>query len=121
MKTSLHIDLSSLKYCTIAGEALSPDVFNCWYKATGIKLMEGFGQTETTLTVANLKGMTPKPGSMGKPSPQFNVDIVDEDGNPVPPGVTGEIVLRVTVERCVTGRLIRLLLQIRGKYKKIVA
>ena len=88
-------DLSSLKYCTIAGEALSPDVFNCWYKATGIKLMEGFGQTETTLTVANLKGMTPKPGSMGKPSPQFNVDIVDEDGNPVPPGVTGEIVLRV--------------------------
>lgn len=87
-------DLSSLKYATIAGEALNPEVFNIFYKNTGIKLMEGFGQTETTCIVANLRGMEPRPGSMGKPSPQFDVDIVDENGNSVPAGVTGEIVLR---------------------------
>lgn len=86
-------DLSSLKYCTIAGEALNPDVFNKWYEETGIKLMEGFGQTETTLLIANRVGMEPKPGSMGKPMPHYDVDIVDEDGRPVPPGVTGEIVV----------------------------
>ena len=87
-------DLSSLKYCCIAGEALNPDVFNNWKEATGIMLMEGFGQTETTLTIANLKGMTPKPGSMGKPSPQYDVDIVDENGESCMPGQTGEIVIR---------------------------
>lgn len=88
-------DLSRLSYCTIAGEALSPDVFNKWYEATGIKLMEGFGQTETTLLIANLVGMEPKPGSMGKPIPQYDVMIADEDGEPVQPGVTGEIVVRL--------------------------
>ena len=87
-------DLSSLKYCCIAGEALNPDVFNNWKEATGIMLMEGFGQTETTLTIANLRGMTPKPGSMGKPSPQYEVDIVDENGESCMPGQTGEIVIR---------------------------
>ena len=87
-------DLSSLKYCCIAGEALNPDVFNNWKQATGIMLMEGFGQTETTLTVANLKGMKPKPGSMGKPSPQYELDIVDGNGESCPPGTTGEIVIR---------------------------
>ena len=86
-------DLSSLKYANIAGEALNPDVFHNWYEKTGIKLMEGFGQTETTLTVCNLKGMEPKPGSMGKPSPQFNIDIIDEEGNSCKPGETGEIVI----------------------------
>lgn len=55
--------------------------------------MEGFGQTETTLLIANRVGMEPKPGSMGKPMPHYDVDIVDEDGRPVPPGVTGEIVV----------------------------
>ena len=88
-------DLSRLTYCTIAGEALSPDVFNKWYEATGIKLMEGFGQTETTLLIANLVGMEPKPGSMGKPIPQYDVMIVDEDGQPVQPVVTGEIVVKL--------------------------
>lgn len=87
-------DLSSLKYATIAGEALNPEVFNVFYKCTGIKLMEGFGQTETTCIIANITGMEPRPGSMGKPVPQFDVDIVDEDGNSVPAGVTGEIVVR---------------------------
>lgn len=92
-------DLTSLKYCTIAGEALNPEVFKQFYNATGIKLMEGFGQTETTLTVANLLGMEPKPGSMGKPNPQYNVDIVDENGNSVEAGVVGEIVLRTDKEQ----------------------
>ena len=86
-------DLSSLKYCCIAGEALNPDVFNNWYKATGIKLMEGFGQTETTLTICNLYGMEPKPSSMGKPSPQYTVRIVDPNGEECQPGQTGEIVI----------------------------
>ena len=87
-------DLSSLKYCCIAGEALNPDVFYSWQKATGIKLMEGFGQTETTCTICNIVGMEPKPSSMGKPSPQYEVKIVDQDGNECPNGQTGEIVIR---------------------------
>lgn len=87
-------DLSSLEYCTIAGEALNPDVFNKWYELTGIKLMEGFGQTETTVMIANIIGSVPKPGSMGKPMFHYNIDIVDEDGHSVAAGVTGEVVIR---------------------------
>lgn len=87
-------DLSSLKYVTIAGEALNPEVFKRFYEFTGLKLMEAFGQTETTVTVGNLFGMEPKPGSMGKPSPLYDIDIVDEDDNPVAPGEVGEIVVR---------------------------
>ena len=87
-------DLSSLKYCCIAGEALNPDVFENWLKATGIKLMEGFGQTETTCTIMNIRGMEPKPSSMGKPSPQYEVKVVDENGNECPAGETGEIIIR---------------------------
>ena len=89
-------DLSSIEYATTAGEALNPEVFNKFYAATGLKLMEGFGQTETTLTVATLRGMEPKPGSMGKPSPAYHIRIVDEDGNDVKKGVVGEIVLDTT-------------------------
>ncbi len=87
-------DLSSLKHTTIAGEALNPDVFNKWHEATGLKLMEGFGQTETTVVICNTRGMAPKPGSMGKPSPQYRVDLIDSEGNPCPNGATGEIVIR---------------------------
>ncbi|MCL2607054.1 MAG: AMP-binding protein [Methanomassiliicoccaceae archaeon] len=87
-------ELSCLKNTTIAGEALNPDVFAKWYDATGLKLMEGFGQTETTVTVCNIRGMEPRPGSMGKPSPQYVVDIIDHDGKSCPAGVTGEIVVR---------------------------
>ena len=89
-----NYDLSNLKYTTIAGEALNPEVFNKFYQYTGLKLMEGFGQTETVLVVANLPGMEPKPGSMGKPTPLFNVDIVDENNNSVSVGEVGEIVIR---------------------------
>ena len=88
-------DLSSLEYACIAGEALNPEVFEQFLAATGIKLMEGFGQTETTCTVFNQRGTNPKPGSMGRPSPGYDADIFDEDGNVCPAGSVGEICLRV--------------------------
>ena len=88
-------DLSSIQHATIAGEALNPEVFHQFRKATGLSLMEGFGQTETTLVIGNLAGMRPKVGSMGKPVPGYDVDIVDRDGNSVSDGETGEIVLRL--------------------------
>ncbi len=87
-------DLSSLEYCTIAGEALNPAVFDTFKKLTGIKLMEGFGQTETTLTVATMPWMEPKPGSMGLPNPQYDVDLIDNDGRSVEAGEQGQIVIR---------------------------
>lgn len=86
-------DLSSLKYATIAGEPLNPDVFYGWLKATGITLMEGFGQTETTLTICNRIGMTPKAGSVGKPSLLYDVRLINSDGEDCKPGETGEIVI----------------------------
>lgn len=91
-------DLSSIKYATVAGEALNPEVYNQFLKATGVKLMEGFGQTETTLAIGNFVGMTAKPGSMGKPSVLYDIDIVDSDGKSVKTGETGEIVIRVDKE-----------------------
>ncbi len=93
-----NYDLSSLKYATVAGEALNEEVYNKFKEITGLSLMEGFGQTETTLTVANLHGSTPKPGSMGRPSPLYDVDLVDEDGNSVGEGEVGEIIVRCTRE-----------------------
>lgn len=88
-------NLSSLKYCTIAGEALNPSVFEEWKKLTGIKLMEGFGQTETTLTVATYPWCEPKPGSMGLKGPEYDIDLVDDNDEPVEDGVHGEIVVRL--------------------------
>ncbi|MDR3148947.1 MAG: AMP-binding protein [Oscillospiraceae bacterium] len=87
-------DFSSLHYCTTAGEALNPDVFLEWKKRTGLNIMEGFGQTETTLTMCNLKGTVPVPGSLGKPSPQYEVDLLNNDGESCKPGETGEICIR---------------------------
>ncbi|MDR1257681.1 MAG: AMP-binding protein [Tannerellaceae bacterium] len=87
-------DLSSLRYCTIAGEALNPAVYESFYKLTGIKLMEGFGQTETTLSIATFPWMEPKPGSMGLPNPQYDMDLVRPDGSPAEDGEQGEIVIR---------------------------
>ena len=86
-------DLSSIHHMTTAGEALNPEVFKQFKAATGLEIMEGFGQTETTLTIANLYGTTPKVGAMGKASPQYDVDIVDPDGNSVADGEVGEIVI----------------------------
>jgi len=87
-------DFSKLKYCTVAGEPLNPEVYNQFYKATGIKLMEGYGQTELTLTIGTFPWMEPKPGSMGKPSAGYVIDILDENGNPCEVGEEGQIVIR---------------------------
>ncbi len=87
-------DLSSIRYATTAGEALNPEVFKKFQQKTGLCIMEGFGQTETTLTVGNLVGDTVRVGSMGKPVPLYDVDLVDPSGTPVKVGETGEIVIR---------------------------
>ena len=87
-------DLSSVQHATIAGEALNPEVFHQFQKATGLSLMEGFGQSETTVIIGNLVGMRPKVGSMGKPVPLYPVELVDPEGNPVPDGQVGEICIR---------------------------
>lgn len=92
-------DLSSLQYCTIAGEALNPAVYETFYKLTGIKLMEGFGQTETTLLICTFPWMQPKPGSMGVPNPQFDIDLIRPDGLPAEDGEQGEIVIRTDKEK----------------------
>ncbi len=88
-------DLSSLEYSNTAGEALNPEVFEQWKRATGLSIMEGFGQTETTLSVCNLVGTTPRVGAMGRPSPLYDVDVINENGQSVPIGETGEIVIRL--------------------------
>ena len=88
-------DLSSIQYATTAGEALNPEVYNRFKEATGLTIMEGFGQTETTLSIANFVGTTPKIGSMGRPSPLYDIVLLDPDGNPCPTGDTGEICIRV--------------------------
>ena len=91
-------DLSSIEHATIAGEALNPEVFLQFQKATGLSVMEGFGQSETTVMIGNLIGMSPKIGSMGKPVPLYPVDLVDPDGNSVDVGQVGEIVIRAEKE-----------------------
>ena len=88
-------DLSSLEYCCTAGEALNPAVFDKFYEKTGIKMMEGFGQTETTMTLGTFPWMEPKPGSMGIPNAQYDIDLVRADGSPCEDGEKGEIVVRV--------------------------
>ncbi len=87
-------DISSLKYCTIAGEALNPAVYDEFFRKTGIKLMEGFGQTETTLTVATYPWIEPKPGSMGVRNPQYDIDLLTHDGRSAEDGEQGQIIIR---------------------------
>lgn len=86
-------DLSALKYCVVAGEPLNPEVYKQFLDATGIRLMEGYGQTEMTVSLATYSWMEPKPGSMGRPSPGYAIDLVDEDGNPCEVGEEGQIVI----------------------------
>ena len=88
-------DLSSLEYCTTAGEALNPAVFDKFFEKTGIRMMEGFGQTETTMTLGTMPWMEPKPGSMGMPNAQYDIDLVRADGTSCEDGEKGEIVIRV--------------------------
>lgn len=87
-------DISSLKYCTNAGEALNPNVFERWYELTGIKLHEALGQTETTATVGTYPWIEPRPGSMGKPNPGYDIDLITADGQVAEDGQQGEIIIR---------------------------
>ncbi|MDR0685922.1 MAG: AMP-binding protein [Dysgonamonadaceae bacterium] len=87
-------DLSALKYCEVAGEPLNPVVYETFYMSTGIKMMEGFGQTEMTVSIANYPWMEPKPGSMGMPSPAYDMDLLTADGRSAEDGEQGEIIFR---------------------------
>lgn len=87
-------DLSSLEYCTIAGEALNPEVYNQFLKLTGVKLKEGYGQSETTLDIFTSPWVEPKPGSMGLPNPHYEVDLLTSDNRSAEVGEQGQIVIR---------------------------
>jgi acetyl-CoA synthetase len=89
-------NLTHLKYCVVAGEPLNPEVFKQFYDQTGLKLMEGYGQTECTVAVATYPWMNPKPGSMGMPTPGYDIEIVDEEGNKCEAGNEGEIVIHTS-------------------------
>lgn len=87
-------DLSSIEKASTAGEPLNPEVYHQFKKSTGLEIIEGFGQTETTVLCANFPWITPKPGSMGKPSPLYDIDLIDDQGRSCPPGVEGNIVIK---------------------------
>jgi acetyl-CoA synthetase len=89
-------DLSSVKHMTTAGEALNPEVYRRFLEATGLSIMEGFGQSESTVLVANTVGMTPRLGSMGKPVASYDIDIFDADGKPCAVGESGEICIDIS-------------------------
>ncbi len=89
-----RFDLSSIEHMSTAGEALNPEVFRQFEKATGLQIMEGFGQTETTVALANLAGTTSRLGSMGKPVPLYDISLLGSDGKPVSVGEVGEIVIK---------------------------
>ncbi|MBQ9065800.1 MAG: AMP-binding protein [Blautia sp.] len=88
-------DFSSVKHMTTAGEALNPEVYRQFEKATGLRIMEGFGQSESALIIGNLVGAPHKIGSMGKPVPTYDVQLLGEDGKPVPSGEEGEICINI--------------------------
>ncbi|SHE40892.1 AMP-binding protein [Desulforamulus putei] len=97
-------DLSQYKFpalrsCTGAGEPLNPEVIETWKEATGLTIRDGYGQTETVLVIGNFPCVPVKPGSMGKPAPGFDVEVIDDDGNILPPGKEGDIAIRVVPER----------------------
>ena len=91
-----RFDLSSIQHASTAGEALNPEVYRQFQKATGLDIMEGFGQSESTLIIGNLVGSDHKLGSMGKPVPLYNVQLLDSEGNPVDTGETGEICIDIS-------------------------
>ena len=91
-----RFDLSSIEHASTAGEALNPEVFRQFQNATGLAIMEGFGQSESTLIIGNLNGNSHKLGSMGKPVPLYNVQLLNIDGEPVDPGETGEICIDIS-------------------------
>jgi acetyl-CoA synthetase len=87
-------DFSALKHCAVAGEPLNPEIYEQFLEATGIKLRECYGQTELTVTLCTYPWLEPKPGSMGKPSPGYDIDLVREDGSSCDMGEEGQIVVR---------------------------
>jgi acyl-coenzyme A synthetase/AMP-(fatty) acid ligase len=89
----------ALRHCVGAGEPLNPEVIKVWEDETGMTIRDGYGQTETVLLCANFPPMQVKPGSMGKPSPGFDVEVIDHDGNPLPAGKEGDIAVRVKPTR----------------------
>ncbi|WP_235896757.1 AMP-binding protein [Oceanidesulfovibrio marinus] len=88
-------DLSSLRHCTTAGELLNSSVFESWKLSTGMDIYEGYGQTETCLQLVTFPFMEPKPGSIGKPAPGWDIVLLDDNCDPCPPGVEGEICIRL--------------------------
>lgn len=96
-------DLSHIKHCCIAGEPLNPEVFNKWYELTGLKLCEGFGQSESSVMLANFEWFDPKPGSMGKPSPLYDIQLVDGEGNLCEDGDEGRIIVNNIDKQMPTG------------------
>lgn len=92
-------DLSALRYCTTAGEAMNPSVFEKWKELTGLDIKEAFGQTETTLTIGTFPWMKSKPGSMGVPNPEYDIDLINANGESCKPGEQGEIVIHIDKRR----------------------
>ncbi len=86
-------DLTALRHCTSAGEPLNPEVIRAWREGTGLTIYDGYGQTETTCLVANYRALEVRPGSMGKPVPGWDVDVVDDQGQPAPTGEVGNVVV----------------------------
>lgn len=109
-------DLSSITHCSTAGEPLSDEVFNKWLKMTGHEITEGFGQTETTVCLFNFEGQKIKPGSIGKPSPYYNVVLLNSEGKPCQDGQTGELCFKLD-----NGRFPGLVVEYYGEPEKTAA
>jgi acetyl-CoA synthetase len=92
-------DLSSIRHAVSAGEPLNPEVIDAWHRATGLEIREGYGQTETVVIVGSFPCLPQKRGSMGRPSPGYDVRVIDEAGSELPPGKEGDIAVRVRPER----------------------
>lgn len=90
---------AALRHCVAAGEPLNPEVINTWSDATGLTIRDGYGQTETVLLCANFPGIEVRPGSMGLPSPGFDLAVIDDDGNPLLPGKEGRLAIRIEPQR----------------------
>ena len=102
-------DLSFIEHCCMAGEPLNPEVFNRWYEITGMRIYEGFGQSESSVLLANFQWFEPIPGSMGKPAPLYDIDVIDENGNSCDVGEEGELVIRDVNKYMPTGLFVELL------------
>lgn len=101
-------DLSFIEHCCMAGEPLNPEVFNRWQEITGLRIYEGFGQSESSVLLANFEWFDPIPGSMGKPSPLYNIDVIDEQGNSCDVGEEGELVVRDVCDYSPAGLFVQL-------------